>query len=59
MQDWAKDPEKDSQAKEKEDEEKEKKIEEDDEETLQKAREWGIPLRRGVLDTTLCNEVCQ
>ena len=40
MQDWAKDPEKDSQAKEKEDEEKEKKIEEDDEETLQKAREW-------------------
>lgn len=40
MQDWANDPEKDAQAKEQEDSEKEKKIEEDDEETLQKARDW-------------------
>lgn len=40
MQDWANDPEKDAQAKEQEDSEKEKKVEEDDEETLQKARDW-------------------
>lgn len=40
LQDRAADPERDAREQEREDEEKEKKVEGDDEETLQKAREW-------------------